>query len=225
MGKNNLKPSTISSKVILALAGLFLMMFLVVHLFLNLLMLLGDEGETFSNAVVFMTQNPAIKIFEYVLFAGFIIHIIVAVLIEIKNYFARPVKYAVSNSSKTSFFSKYMIHTGIIILIFLIIHFTHFFFVKLNLVSIPGDVTADNHDFYSMAKYLFSNGIYSLIYIVSFIFLGFHLNHAFQSAFQTLGINHPRYTPFIKVLSTIYALVVSVGYTIIPIYFYFFKNL
>ncbi len=225
MGKYNLKPSTISSKVILALAGLFLMMFLVVHLFLNLLMLLGDEGETFSNAVVFMTQNPAIKIFEYVLFAGFIIHIVVAVLIEIRNYLARPVKYAVRNSSETSFFSKYMIHTGIIILIFLIIHFTHFFFVKLNLVAIPGDVTTDNHDFYSMAKYLFSNGIYSLIYVVSFIFLGFHLNHAFQSAFQTLGINHPRYTPFIKVLSTLYAIGVSVGYSIIPIYFYFFYTL
>ncbi len=222
MRKLNLRPSTISSKVVMALAGVFLMLFLVVHLFLNLLMLMGDEGETFSNAVVFMTENPAVKIFEYVLFAGFIIHIIIGLLIEIKNYFARPVKYAVSNTSKTSFFSKYMIHTGLIILIFLIIHFTHFFFVKLNLVDIPGDITTDNHDFYAMAKYLFKNGIYTLIYIISFVFLGFHLNHAFQSAFQTLGLNHPRYTPFIKALSSIYAIVVSMGYSIIPIYFYFF---
>jgi len=224
MGKLNLRPSTISSKVVMALAGLFLMTFLVVHLFLNLLMLLGDEGETFSRAVSFMTYNPAIKIFEYVLFAGFIIHMLVGLLIELRNYLARPVKYAVSNTSQTSFFSKYMIHTGIIIAIFLIIHFTHFFFVKLNLVEVPAHA-ANNHDFFTMSKYLFKNAIYSLIYVISFVFLGLHLNHAFQSAFQTLGINHPRYTPFIKVVSSIYAIGVSVGYSLIPIYFYFFYQL
>jgi len=224
MGNLNLRPSTISSKVIMAIAGLFLMSFLCVHLGINLLMLLGDGGATFNKAVYFMTHNPGIKIFEYVLFAGFIIHMIVGVLIELKNYFARPVKYAVSQNSDTSFFSKYMIHTGIIIFIFLILHFTHFFFVKLNLVELPANA-AHNHDFFSMTKYLFKSPYYSGIYLVCFIFLGLHLKHAFQSAFQTLGLNHPRYTPFIKIIGTAYAAGITLGYSAITIYFYFFYTI
>jgi len=216
--------SSITGKVIMAIAGLFLMSFLIVHLSINLLMLMGDEGEAFTKAVSFMSNNPAIKIFEYVLFAGFIIHIVIGGLIEIRNYLTRPVKYAVSQNSDTSFFSKYMIHTGIIIFIFLILHFMHFFFVKLNLVEVPIHAK-DNHDFFSMSIYLFTNPVYTIIYIICFLFLGFHLNHAFQSAFQTLGINHPTYTPFIKIISTVYALIVTVGFSIIPIYFYFFYNI
>ena len=221
MGKIDLKLSTISSKVVMAIAGLFLMSFLIVHLSINLLMLLGDGGEKFSKAVYFMTYNPAIKIFEYVLFGGFIIHMIIGVTIEIRNYFVRPIKYAVSIKSKSSFLSNYLIYTGIIILIFLIIHFIHFFFVKLGWVGIP-EYAADKHDFFTMAQHLFVNPWFSVIYIVCFIFLGFHLNHAFQAAFQTLGINHPRYTPFIKFLSTLYAIVIVIGFSIIPIYFLFF---
>ena len=118
MGKIDLKLSTISSKVVMAIAGLFLMSFLIVHLSINLLMLSGDGGENFKTAVDFMTTNPAIKIFEYVLFGGFIIHMIIGVLIEIRNYFVRPIKYAVSSKANTSFFSKYMIYTGIVIFIF-----------------------------------------------------------------------------------------------------------
>ncbi len=222
MGKSVFKLSTISSKVIMGIAGLFLMLFLCVHLAINLLMLLGDEGQMFGKAVYFMTHNPAIKIFEYVLFTGFIIHITIGVLIWLRNYFVRPIKYAVTPRSKTSCFSRYMIHTGIIILIFLILHFTHFFFVKLGWVTGPEGI--DTHDFLSMSKLLFTNPVYSSIYIVCFIFLGFHLNHALQSVFQTLGLNHPRYTPFIKVLSALYGIIIAVGFSIIPIYFLFFHT-
>ncbi|MDD3876903.1 MAG: succinate dehydrogenase cytochrome b subunit [Bacteroidales bacterium] len=224
MGKFNLKPSTISSKVVMAIAGLFLMTFLIVHLGINMLMLLGDEGNAFGKAVSFMTYNPGIKIFEYVLFGGFIIHMIIGALIEVKNYFARPVKYAVSNNSNTSFFSKYMIHTGILIFIFLILHFTHFFFVKLKLVELPA-CAAHEHDFFTITKYLFKSPYYAGIYIICFIFLGLHLNHAFQSAFQTLGLNHPKYTPAIKVISSIYAIGITLGFSMITLYFYFFYTL
>ncbi len=221
MGKLNFKLSTISSKVIMAIAGLFLMSFLVVHLLINMLMLIGDEGILFSKAADFMTSNLGIKVFEYILFAGFIIHMIIGVMVELRNYFVRPVKYAVASKSKTSCFSRYMIHTGIIIFLFLILHFTHFFFVKLGWVSVPEGIN-DTHDFFTMTKYLFKAPVYSIIYVICFIFLGFHLNHAFQSAFQTLGLNHPTYTPVIKVISTIYGLCIAIGFSLIPIYFYFF---
>ena len=223
MGKIDLKLSTISSKVVMAIAGLFLMSFLVVHLSINLLMLIQDNGEAFKSGVNFMTTNPVIKVFEYVLFGGFLIHIIFGIMIEISNYFARPIKYAVASKSTTSFLSKYMIYSGIAIFVFLVIHFTHFYFVKLGwLVS---DYTTDKHAFLIMAMNVFANPYFVSFYIICFIFLGFHLRHAFQSAFQTLGLNHPKYTPFIKFLATLYALVIVIGFTFIPIHFFFFNNI
>lgn len=220
MKSPNLKLSSLSHKYIVSLAGLFLMLFLCFHLFTNLLMLKGD-GESFRKAVEFLTANPLIKIMEYVLFAGFIIHILFGVIVWINNNRARPVKYLVAQSSETSYFSKFMIHTGLIILAFLIIHLNSFFFIKLGLAPLP-DSVADRHDFFSMAVVKFQNPLYSLVYLVSFVFLGFHLNHAFQSAFQTLGLNHNKYFSAIKVIGTLYALTISIGFGIIPVYFLFF---
>jgi succinate dehydrogenase / fumarate reductase cytochrome b subunit len=220
MKKPIFKLSSISHKYVVALAGLFLMLFLCFHLFTNLLMLKGD-GESFQQAVEFLSANPLIKAMEYVLFAGFIIHILFGVLVWATNSQARPVKYYVAQASETSYFSKFMIHTGLIILAFLIIHLNNFFFVKLGWAPMP-EYAADSHDFFSMAVVKFQEPIYSLIYLVSFVFLGFHLKHAFQSAFQTLGLNHNKYFPAIKVIGTLYALAISIGFSIIPIYFLFF---
>jgi len=220
MKQSTLKLSSLSHKFILALAGLFLMLFLCTHLLTNLLMLTGDS-TAFNRAVEFLSTNPLIKVVEYVLFAAFIIHIIFGVIVWLSNNKARPVKYYVASGSETSYFSKFMIHTGLIIFVFLIIHLVNFYFVKLGLVAVP-DYASDSHDFYAMAVVLFKEPLYSLIYVVCFIFLGFHLKHAFQSAFQTLGLNHDKYFPVIKVIGTIYALVISIGFSIIPVYFYFF---
>lgn len=213
--------SSLSQKYVIALAGLFLMSFLVVHLSINLLMLAGDSGLAFSKAAGFMGSNPLIKVFEYVLFAGFAIHMLLGVLLYFQNRKARPIAYAYKTKSDTHPFSRYMIHTGVIILVFLVIHFINFFFVKLGLVAIPEGIT-DKHDFFNMAVALFSNPYYSAIYLVSFVFLGFHLYHAFQSAFQSLGLNHNKYTPVIKTIGLIYALLICIGFSIIPVYFLFF---
>ncbi len=222
MDSKLLQFSSISKKLIMALAGLFLIVFLLVHLAINLLLLMNDSGLLYSQAVKFMTTNIIIKIFEIFLFGGFIIHILVGVVLQIKNWISRPVGYYVMNKSKTSFSSKYMIWTGLIIFVFLAIHFMNFYFVKLGIVEPPAGVSV--HDFYTMAILLFSNKIYSFIYILLLILLGFHLNHAFQSAFQTLGFNHNRYTPALKIIGTIYSVIVAGGFIIIPIYFMFFNN-
>ncbi len=222
MGDKRIRITTVSQKYIMALAGIFLMLFLVVHLSINLLMVVGDDGKLFGQAVQFMLTNPLIKITEYVLFGGFIVHILLGVILWAVNNRARPVKYSKSLKTENSMFSKYMIHTGVIILIFLFIHFFHFFFVKAGIVPIPEVAEGDKHDFFSMAVVTFQNPLYSFIYLVSFVFLGFHLKHAFQSAFQSLGLNHNKYTPAIKFIGTLYAIVISVGFAIIPIYFYFF---
>ena len=223
MKKSILNLSSLTHKYVIALAGMFLMLFLIFHLMTNLLMLLGDGGEAFDEAVAFLASNPLIKMMEYVLFAGFIIHILFGVIIWFRNQRARPVGYHAGLKSETSLFSKFMFHTGVIIFIFLVIHLANFFFIKLGLVPVP-DHARDAHDFYAMAVVLFKDPWYSGIYLVSFVFLGFHLKHAFQSAFQSLGLNHNKYTPAIKVIGTIYAIAISVGFATIPVYFLFIHS-
>lgn len=216
--------SSLGKKLLMSLAGLFLCAFLVVHLGINLLLLRQDEGAAFKVGVEFMTTNPVIRIMEIILFGGFLVHIIWGIIVQVQNWMARPSRYAVTNNSQTSFFSKYMIHTGAIIFIFLAIHLMNFYFVKLGLSSAPEGVTQvqDKHDFYNMAINLFNKPAYSVIYIIFMVFLCFHLLHAFQSAFQTMGINHKKYSPFIKYFGIIYAIVIPAGFAFIPIYFLFF---
>jgi succinate dehydrogenase / fumarate reductase cytochrome b subunit len=220
MKRFKIRLSSIANKYVVALAGMFLMLFLVVHLATNLLMLSGDR-DAFDKAVVFLSTNPLMKIMEYFLFAGFLVHIVFGVIVYLKNLKARPVNYHVAQGSETSAFSKFMLHTGVIIFVFLVIHLANFFFVKMGIASLPEGV-ADKLDFYTMSEILFSDFLYSLVYIVCLIFLGFHLKHAFQSAFQTLGLNHPRYFPVIKIVGTLYAIAIVLGFSSIPVYFYFF---
>ncbi len=218
MKKSVLSLSSLSHKYVMALAGLFLMLFLVFHLATNLLMLVGREA--FEGAVQFLTVNPLVKAMEYVLFAGFLIHIILGVLIWVHNTRSRPVKYHVPLKTETAAFSRFMIHTGVIIFIFLVIHLINFYFVKLGLTPVP-EGAADSHDFFSMAVIKFKNPWYSGFYILSFVFLGFHLYHAFQSAFQSLGLNHDKYFPAIKVIGAIYSIIIFIGFSSIPVYFLF----
>lgn len=220
---NFLRFSSLTKKFIMALAGAFLMVFLVVHLGINLFLIPITENhkEIFRDASHFMGSNPLIKIMEIVLIAAFIIHIVYGVILQVQNWMARPVRYKVEGWSHTSFFSKFMIHTGVIIFIFLVIHLMNFYLVKQGVTSAPeGPVrVADNHDFYGMAFNLFTNRTYSIIYIVLIILLGFHLNHAFQSAFQSLGLSHSKYTPWIKAFGDIYSIVIPLGFIMIPLYF------
>ena len=214
--------ASLSHKYIMALAGIFLMLFLVSHLLTNLLMLAGDGGKAFDRAVELL-GHPAVKIVEYLLFAGFLIHIVLGVVLQLINYSARPVKYKKAPRTETSTFSRYMFHTGVIIFIFLVVHLINFFFVRLGWAPLP-EYAAHSHDFRPMAVVLFQNPWYSGFYVVCMLFLGFHLKHAFQSAFQSLGLNHTKYTPAIKIIGTLYAIFISVGFAIIPVYFLFFYS-
>lgn len=218
---SNFFTSSLGKKLIMSLAGLFLCAFLVVHLGINLLLLSSDEGEAFRIGVEFMTTNIVIRIMEIFLFGGFLLHIIYGIILQIKNWAARPSGYAVSNNSQTSFFSKYMIHTGLIIFIFLIIHLANFYFVKLGWTKPPigPNIVEDKHDFYNMAINLFSTTGYSIFYIICMVLLSFHLLHAFQSAFQTMGVNHKKYSPIIKWVGIVYAIAIPAGFAIIPLYF------
>jgi succinate dehydrogenase / fumarate reductase, cytochrome b subunit len=220
MSKKAFNVASLSQKYVIAAAGAFLMLFLVTHLATNLLMIAGDDGAAFNRAVEFLIANPAIKVMEYVLFTGFIVHILAGAIIEIHNRRARPVDYYVTPKSGTSAFSRFMIHTGIIIFIFLVLHLANFFFVKIGWKELYAGAES-NHDFFPMAVQTFRHPGYMILYVASMIFLGFHLKHGFQSAFQSFGFNHDRYFPIIKIIGLAYAILIAVGFSIIPLYFFF----
>ena len=208
--------SSITKKFVMALAGLFLLTFLPVHLIINL-MLLKREPGSFNSAAHFMATFPLIKIMEVVLFAVILIHVSWGIFLQIQNWLSRPIGYVGGSKSDTSFFSRFMIWTGATILTFLILHFFNFYFIKLGLVK------GNPEDFYSVAHSLFKIPAYDFIYLGCFALLGFHLFHAFYSAFQTLGLNHRIWSPIIKVIAFIYAIIIPAGFASIAITLWLFR--
>lgn len=200
----------------MALAGIFLLLFLPIHLIVNL-MLLQANPEVYNKAAGFMATFPVIRVFEYVLMISIIVHVIWALYIQIQNWLARPVGYVSGLKAETSFFSRFMIWTGAIVLIFFVIHFFNFYFIKLGLV--PGN--AD--DFYSVAYKLFKIPEYNYIYLASFLILGFHLYHAFYSAFQTLGLNHRMWNPIVRPIAVAYSVLIPVGFAYISLSIWLFR--
>jgi succinate dehydrogenase / fumarate reductase cytochrome b subunit len=224
MSSSFLHFSSITQKIWMALLGAFLLIFLLIHLGINLCLLRQDDGQWFNAAAHFMGTNYVLKVFEVVLFAGFIFHIVLGIILQIRNWMSRPVRYQVTNKSTTPFLSKYMIYTGGIVLIFLIIHFMNFYFIKLGWVGDNAPRFEDGEpNFYLTAKQLFSVPGYSILYIAMFIVLGFHLYHAFESAFQSLGLNVKKYTPVIEKAGLIYSIIIPAGFIIIPLFFLIIK--
>ena len=208
--------SSITKKFVMALAGLFLLTFLPLHLIINLMLLKSEPGP-FNTAAHFMATFPLIKIMEVVLMAVILIHISWGVLLQIQNWLARPVGYVSGNKSEISFFSKFMIWTGASVFTFLVLHFFNFYFIKLGIVK------GNPEDFYSVAHNLFKIPAYDIIYLTCFTLLGFHLFHAFYSAFQTLGLNHRIWSPVVKVVALIYAVVIPAGFASISITLWLFR--
>ena len=220
---SNIFNSSIGKKLLMALVGLFLAIFLLVHLGINLTLIIFDDPRIFNIAAHFMATNILIKVFEIVLFGGILLHIIYGLLLQLLNWIARPIRYKVYNTAQTSFFSKFMIHTALVILVFLVIHLFDFYFKAKFGHGHVAEVTYNGklyHDLGSLVIEKFQILWVDIFYIACFIFLGFHLLHSFQSAFQTLGLNHKVYTPVIKNLGYIYTFVVVAGFTIIPIWIF-----
>lgn len=221
MGKS-LTQSSLTKKFVMAFAGLFLITFLFVHMSINLLVLLAST-DTFNIAAHFMGTNIVIKVFEVVLFGGFIIHIIYGLVLQIQNWMARPNRYKIEGWSHTSPFSKFMIHTALIILVFLVIHLTDFY-IKAKFLGNVDDVMINGNEYHNLGAMViakFQMLGYVIGYILAIIFLAFHLHHGFQSGFQSLGLNHSKYTPFIMNLSTIISIVLAIGFITIPLVIYF----
>lgn len=213
--------SSVGKKYIMSITGLFLISFLVVHLAGNIALLLKD-GTKFNEYAHFMKHNPLIALSEVVLFLGFLFHIIDGLLLEKSNRSKRT-SYAVKHSHpKVSWTSRYMGPFGVVILAFLILHLYDFFrfkyFAAPPMVELEGAQVADLH--YIVVD-VFQNDIFHvIIYSVAMVVIGLHLHHGFQSAFQSLGLNHKKYTPAIQVIGKAYAFIVPLLFALIPILIY-----
>jgi succinate dehydrogenase / fumarate reductase cytochrome b subunit len=207
----------------MAAAGLFLISFLLVHMGINLLLVIFEDSRPFNLAAHFMGTNILIKVFEIILFGGFILHILYGFIIQTINWLSRPVGYKIANNQQTSYFSKFMIHTAVIIFIFMIIHLFDFYFKAKIFGEVPGVIYdgKEYHDLGSLVLAKFKILWVVIFYIASFIFLGFHLLHGFQSAFQTLGLEHKSYTPLIRKTGIILTAIIITGFTAIPVIIYF----
>jgi succinate dehydrogenase / fumarate reductase cytochrome b subunit len=248
--------TTIGKKVLMAATGLSLVGFLTSHLVGNFLLFDSIGGqEAFNNYANWLTTHPAIIPMEIGLVALFVLHIITAFKVTLAAKKARPDRYEVSkNLGKSTFASRTMVHTGSLILIFLVLHLVTF---KFGVEYKVGEVTASEitkmekegkskevinkiiltskaskldkggktipavRDLYRTVKERFRDKLYSIIYILCMIGLGIHLCHGIKSAFQTLGLNHPKYNGFIEKVSCILAISFALGYSIFPIYFGF----
>ena len=203
----------------MSLTGLFLIVFLIIHVSGNLPLVFNDDGVAFTAFVHFMESSFLIsKVMALVLYAGFILHIVRGWLIWRANRKARGTqKYAVDKYVDVTWTSRNMTLLGTIVFFFLVVHMGDFF-VPLKVTSVISE-----HELYRHAIEKFQNPLYVAIYELGIIALFFHLTHGFQSAFQTLGLNHKKYTPIIKTLGWIYAIIIPGIFAFIPLYILFVK--
>ena len=227
--------SSIGKKLVMGISGLFLMMFMVVHLTVNSLLLVPDGGDTFNAAAHFMATNPIIRIIEPILAIGFVIHIIWALVLTLENRKARGSdRYASGNKSTgVSWASKNMFVLGLTILAFLVLHLAHFW-VKMRLtgddllehvtVNIAGvDTLVENS--YALVNATFGYLWIVIVYIVAGVGLAIHLTHGFWSVFQSVGLSNNIWRKRFTVIGNIFAWLVGLGFSAIALLQYLFYQI
>jgi succinate dehydrogenase / fumarate reductase, cytochrome b subunit len=213
----NTLSSSLGKKLIMGLTGLFLVSFLLVHAGINACIFLNDGGVTFNAAGEFMAHNFFIRTAEIVLMAGFLLHIWDGLSLWLQNSKKRPVAYAQVSSQTSSWYSRSMGVLGSLLLIFLIIHLRHFWVVS----RFTDEITSGKETLFGEMKEVFQHLWIVIVYVLGCISLAYHLLHGFQSAFQTIGINHPKYTPFIKILGIGFSIIVPLLFAAMPVSMHF----
>lgn len=273
MAKSAILKSSIAKKYWMAFTGLFLCVFLLGHLAGNLQLIFSDALH-FNQYALFMTTNPAVKILSYVTYISILFHAIDGIVLTIQNKKARPVAYAKTDGSSSSFSSRNMAVLGTIILVFIVTHMVNFWAVmhfdkNMPLQTISIGVQGQEQEYYlttdggylpkaqveqkmikienrteffdAAANVKIKEGykdlhkitvaffkdpktglIATILYVLAMFTLAFHLLHGFQSAFQSIGLNSPKYTPTIKKAGVLFSIIVPLLFAIIPVYIHFF---
>ena len=213
-----LTQSTIGRKFLMALSAMFLLIFLLIHLSVNLLSLFGEEGP-FNAASHFMGYNPLIQFaMQPVLIVGVVFHFVMGFVLELKNKNARPIKYAVAkNSGNSTWMSRNMIISGAVILAFLGLHFYDFWIHEMNYKYLEG-LAIDEGRYWEELHAKFADPIRVAFYVISFVLLRLHLSHGFQSSFQSIGARHPKYLKCVNTLGTWYSILIPLGFIIVAVF-------
>jgi len=209
--------SSVGTKIIIGLSGLFLILYLLIHVGGNLLVFLGPQ--VFNNyAYTMEVRNPTLPILEILILVGFLVHIYKTVTMYLSNKAARPVSYVkkagAGYTSRKSFSSSTMIFGGLWLLIFLIIHVKAFRFSEET--PWPGG----GRDLYSQEMAVFTNPLMTAFYVVSMLVVGSHLWHGASSAVQSLGLTHPRWTPRVLLAGKLLAVLVAGAFIVIAVWAY-----
>lgn len=215
---NKLFSSSIGQKFIMGLTGLFLISFLLVHCGINALIFANDGGHLFNEGAEFMGTNPLIRTMEIVLFIGLLLHIVKGLSLWSQNNQARPVKYAMQDGAANStWYSRSMGLLGTLLLMFLIIHLKHFWVVS----RFTDEITSGRETLFNEMKEVFEHLWVVVLYTLAMVSLAYHLLHGFQSAFQTLGLNHKKYTPAIKNVGIAFSIIIPFLFALMPIAMHF----
>lgn len=223
--------SAVGRKLVMALTGLFLISFLIIHVGLNSCIFYdlewfdpSDNGSMFNRAAHFMGASLVIRLLEFGLFAGFILHIIQGYVVEAKNRQKRRAGYQVGLGNRGSkWYSRSMAILGTLIFLFLIVHVSHFW--------VPSRITHDlaqanyrgveTHNLFLRMYEVFQEPLIVLLYLVGVLSLAYHLFHGFHSAFRTLGVHNRRYLGMLQRLGYGFTVIVCLLFALMPISMYF----
>lgn len=217
---SGLLSSSIARKVAMALSALFLIIFLLIHLSVNLVSLFSEEA--FNKASHFMGVNPLIQFgMQPILIFGVVFHFVMGFVLEIKNRKAVGVSsYAKNNgAANSSWMSRNMMYSGLAILAFIVLHFIDFWIPEINhkyIAVLPEDPSRYFHELQEK----FVNPLRVAAYVGAFVLLSLHLMHGFQSAFQSMGMNN-KYTKYVKSIGKAYAILIPLGFIIIALFHHF----
>lgn len=215
--------SSVARKFAMALSAFFLMFFLLQHFAINITSIFS--ADVFNETSHFMGTNPLVQYaLQPVLLFGVVFHFVMGFVLEIKNKNARVIKYAKNKGAANStWMSRNMIWSGLVILAFMGLHFYDFWFPEINTKYILGDMSGMHNGEYRYFHELqekFVSPIRVGIYVIAFVFLAMHLLHGFNSAFQSVGANN-KYTEGLKKFGKAYAILVPLGFVIIALFHHF----
>lgn len=222
MAVTSIFKSTIFNKVVMAVTGFILVLFIIGHLLGNLQVFIGQE--TFNTYAHFLqSTGELLWVVRSVLIVAVVLHIYTSLKLKFLNMAAKPQGYKVTSYVKSTLYSRTMIYTGIVILLFVIYHLLHFTIgvadpqVYEHIENYGPENLFVRHDAFKMVVLGFQKPIVSVAYMLAVIFLGFHLSHAIQSMFQTLGWSSPELTAKLIKVGKILATLITLGFISIPI--------
>ncbi len=224
--------TAVGKKIVMALSGLFLITFLLVHVGLNSCVFYdlsffdhNDNGSMFNRAAHFMGASLVIRIMEFILFAGFIVHIIQGYVVEIKNRSKRKKGYQISLGNRGStWMSRNMAILGTLIFLYLIIHVSQFWVpsrITKNIQPFRLRDGSEIHDLFRLMFETFQQGWVVILYLVGVIALCFHLLQGFHASFRSMGVHNKKYLGTLKVLGYVFSVVVCLLFALMPISMYF----